>query len=296
MRCSPESRQRASWSNTTYERDQNGSDEAMFRRYNRRHARFDQPDPYDGSFHLADPQSFNRYPYVTNDLVNFTDPTGLWSLEGGGVDPTKRVMAGGWLFAIGRGGLMVYRVATSFENHPSLHWEVWALLSGGFGGPQDGPGARGPGQVSNHCAFLADYAEALAKNTDDDSEFVGKLSMRFQVPEPAADHHDLYSEFNALGFKDEFAERPMDGGSPNQVNHYAGIFTNAFKAGEAAKLALMPSKLAIAAALKAANRRESADTPDSRMNTFAVSHAIRLSYGLIQRGDIAKLIRSELCK
>jgi RHS repeat-associated protein len=62
---------------TTYERDGNGSDEAMFRRYNRWHSRFDQPDPYDGSYNMGDPQSFNRYAYVNNDPVNFTDPTGL---------------------------------------------------------------------------------------------------------------------------------------------------------------------------------------------------------------------------
>ena len=49
----------------------------MHRRYNRWWGRFDQPDPYDGSYDLADPQSFNRYGYVSNDPVNFTDPTGL---------------------------------------------------------------------------------------------------------------------------------------------------------------------------------------------------------------------------
>jgi RHS repeat-associated protein len=62
---------------TSYHRDDNGSDEAMFRRYNRWHSRFDQPDPYDGSYDLTDPQSFNRYAYVGNDPVNFVDPTGL---------------------------------------------------------------------------------------------------------------------------------------------------------------------------------------------------------------------------
>jgi RHS repeat-associated protein len=62
---------------TTYERDGNETDEAMFRRYNRWTARFDQPDPYDGSYNVADPQSFNRYSYVQNDPVNFVDPLGL---------------------------------------------------------------------------------------------------------------------------------------------------------------------------------------------------------------------------
>src|SRR5688572_18892902 len=62
---------------TTYERDANQSDEAMFRRYNRWWSRFDQPDPYDGSYDLTNPQSLNRYAYVNNDPVNFVDPTGL---------------------------------------------------------------------------------------------------------------------------------------------------------------------------------------------------------------------------
>ena len=62
---------------TTYERDANGGDEAMRRRYESRWQRFAQPDPYDGSYNLTDPQSFNRYSYVQNDPVNFVDPTGL---------------------------------------------------------------------------------------------------------------------------------------------------------------------------------------------------------------------------
>jgi RHS repeat-associated protein len=62
---------------TSYERDGNGSDEAMHRRYNRWYSRFDQPDPYEGSYDLANPQSFNRYAYTQNDPVNFVDPSGL---------------------------------------------------------------------------------------------------------------------------------------------------------------------------------------------------------------------------
>jgi RHS repeat-associated protein len=62
---------------TTYDRDGNASDDAMHRRYNRWHSRFDQPDPYGGSYDITNPQSFNRYSYVQNDPVNFVDPRGL---------------------------------------------------------------------------------------------------------------------------------------------------------------------------------------------------------------------------
>ena len=62
---------------TTYERDANGTDEAMHRRYNSVRSRFEQPDPSDGSYDLTNPQSFNRYAYVQNDPVNFIDPSGL---------------------------------------------------------------------------------------------------------------------------------------------------------------------------------------------------------------------------
>jgi RHS repeat-associated protein len=62
---------------TSYERDGNGGDEAMMRRYTGKWHRFVQPDPYNGSYDLTDPQSFNRYAYVQNDPVNFVDPSGL---------------------------------------------------------------------------------------------------------------------------------------------------------------------------------------------------------------------------
>lgn len=68
---------------TTYERDGNGSDEAMMRRYAGRWHRFVQPDPLDGSYDFTNPQSFNRYAYVQNDPVNFVDPLGLDPEVGG---------------------------------------------------------------------------------------------------------------------------------------------------------------------------------------------------------------------
>ena len=67
---------------TSYERDANGGDDAMMRRYHSYWNRFDQPDPYDGSYNLGDPQSFNRYSYTQSDPVNFVDPGGLDSVSG----------------------------------------------------------------------------------------------------------------------------------------------------------------------------------------------------------------------
>jgi RHS repeat-associated protein len=82
---------------TSYERDSNGSDEAMMRRYAGKWHRFAQPDLADDSYDLSNPQSFNRYAYVNNDPVNSTDPSGLlpctfdlagnWCVWGGGYDP-----------------------------------------------------------------------------------------------------------------------------------------------------------------------------------------------------------------
>jgi RHS repeat-associated protein len=62
---------------TTYDRDANGGDEAMFRRYAPKQNRFAQPDPYDGSNNLHNPQSFNRYAYTEGDPIRFVDPSGL---------------------------------------------------------------------------------------------------------------------------------------------------------------------------------------------------------------------------
>jgi RHS repeat-associated protein len=47
------------------------------RYYARSIGRFTTPDPYIASGGPADPQSWNRYSYVQNDPVNFSDPEGL---------------------------------------------------------------------------------------------------------------------------------------------------------------------------------------------------------------------------
>ena len=90
--------------------------------------RFDQPDPYDGSYSLANPQSLNRYAYVNNDPVNFVDPTGLLI-----VPPFI--------------GNFTVDVSISFGGPiNSFMWEhMFGSLGGGSGGGGDDTGGGGGG-------------------------------------------------------------------------------------------------------------------------------------------------------
>ncbi len=68
------------WQFTSYERDpESGLDYAVFRYHNSRLGRFMTPDPLAGS--IRNPQSLNRYAYVSNDPINFVDPHGLQGCE-----------------------------------------------------------------------------------------------------------------------------------------------------------------------------------------------------------------------
>jgi len=69
---------------TGYERDwETGLDYAFARYYNARLGRFMSVDPLAGD--IGDPQSLNRYAYVANNPINFTDPTGLCTTGPDGV-------------------------------------------------------------------------------------------------------------------------------------------------------------------------------------------------------------------
>ena len=52
-------------------------DAAWYRNYTTQQARWLTPDPYNGSYDLYYPQSFNRYMYVNGNPLGFTDPSGL---------------------------------------------------------------------------------------------------------------------------------------------------------------------------------------------------------------------------
>ncbi len=58
---------------------------AQFRNYSPTQGRWLAPDPYDGSYDITNPQSFNRYAYVLNNPLTFTDPLGLeCAIDGSG--------------------------------------------------------------------------------------------------------------------------------------------------------------------------------------------------------------------
>ena len=63
---------------TGYQKDsETGLDFAEARMYDNRYGRFTAVDPLLASGKSADPQTFNRYVYVINNPLKFTDPTGL---------------------------------------------------------------------------------------------------------------------------------------------------------------------------------------------------------------------------
>jgi len=211
---------------TTYERDANGSDEAMHRRYNRRWSKFDQPDPYDGSYNLTDPQSFNRYSYVQNDPVNFTDPMGL-DLEA-----------------------IINETVTVTDSYDAplgaMFWRYLFFTPGGGGGEPTGTDPGGPDEPSNPQEPTKPSHDQL-NDCQRFANIVAEIAARF----PGDHHRDAgrfrdalwdrfnnrnrtgfdYNEFGSSGFKEEYRDETGPGNSPNQVYHYVGGFRAGYSLG-----------------------------------------------------------------
>ncbi|MHB1939091.1 MAG: RHS repeat-associated core domain-containing protein [Acidobacteriaceae bacterium] len=54
------------------------TDHAQFRQYYNTWARWMSPDPYNGSYDITNPQSFNRYAYVNSNPLVSVDPSGRY--------------------------------------------------------------------------------------------------------------------------------------------------------------------------------------------------------------------------
>jgi RHS repeat-associated protein len=121
---------------TTYKRDANQSDEAMARRYNRWWGRFDQPDPYDGSYDLTDPQSLNRYSYVQNDPVNYIDPTGLDGVLDEGIGAARDALKSGACKALFK-GVDAEKLLDQYANPANNLLRVGPTTLGGSAMPEE---------------------------------------------------------------------------------------------------------------------------------------------------------------
>jgi RHS repeat-associated protein len=69
---------------TGYQKDdESGLEYAQARYFNAQHGRFTSPDPLMASASIRNPQTFNRYSYVTNSPYKFVDPLGLTLMDAG---------------------------------------------------------------------------------------------------------------------------------------------------------------------------------------------------------------------
>ena len=60
-----------------YQDTEYGGYDAWYRNYSAEQSRWLSPDPYNGSYDLMNPQSFNRYMYTNGNPLGYVDPSGL---------------------------------------------------------------------------------------------------------------------------------------------------------------------------------------------------------------------------
>jgi RHS repeat-associated protein len=219
---------------TSYDRDANGTDEAMFRRYNRKHSRFDQPDPSDGSYDLSNPQSFNRYAYVQNDPVNFVDPNGLllvpvygkFCVDIGDGHPTCDYSITGYVYFPEPGGGPTGYGPGGPGGDPGD--------SGGPSGPGGGPGGRDPQTPTptttpqDDCHRFADLVQGIANRTNSDTEFLDELARTFTSANNSSiremrDNSGGPVNPPRISLGDSGFKRQFQDGGP-QVRHFVGGF------------------------------------------------------------------------
>ena len=224
---------------TSYERDANGGDDAMMRRYQPSNSRFHQPDPYDGSYNLTDPQSLNRYAYVQNDPVNFVDPSGL-DLEG----PTGYV-----------------EISVTFDAPLNAMFWRYLFFSPGGGGDTGGPTGGDPGDdptpggdpndpARNDCINMAERAQQIANDVINGAnawrgrgaaailqrfnrifatEFAGAYAAEGvlgMIDMPLwGSSSQTRADFGQRGFPQQFRDSVYTDDAADQTHHFAAFFS-----------------------------------------------------------------------
>jgi RHS repeat-associated protein len=122
------------------------TEHAQFRQLSSAQGRWMSPDPYDGSYDPTNPQSFNRYAYVLNNPLSYTDPSGLIlpgsaGYGGGGECPN---CYGGAVYNDGTGsGVGLGLSNTTTTTHTTDFYMQW-----GTGGNSDGTLMTGVADLS----------------------------------------------------------------------------------------------------------------------------------------------------
>ena len=99
---------------TGYQDDnETGLEYSMARYYNAGHGRFTSPDPLTASASIRNPQTLNRYSYVTNSPYKFVDPMGLTLMDAGIYLTTDPNLAG----ELDRVWAQMFRTASDTIRH-----------------------------------------------------------------------------------------------------------------------------------------------------------------------------------
>jgi RHS repeat-associated protein len=121
---------------TGLDQDQPNLEHAGFRELSSAQGRWLRPDPYDGSYELNDPQSFNRYSYTKNNPLSRVDSLGLDDDEDGtgcGNDDPDCSDSGG-----GGGSYITYdQNGNTYTACDTCGSDGGALINGGNGGSVD---------------------------------------------------------------------------------------------------------------------------------------------------------------
>jgi RHS repeat-associated protein len=191
---------------TTYERDGSGNDQAMFRQYHNYWMRFDQPDPYGGSYDATDPQSFNRYNYVQNDPINYADPSGLFAEAPCGVNWTLNPKTGEWTASPRSCPGDSLLGGSIFRRHPEVGWgpsEPTEIERGGGGSGNVTPATNDPCDSDAFWPEKEREMKSIAKSVggryDKESSTItglGNVQMRHLAQRFAQAGFSTFTSFN----------------------------------------------------------------------------------------------------